>query len=87
MIEQIQDLQTRTQIIDEKLDEVITILKFDVSNNCSKMSKHIDFIDNVYDHFKRPLGFICNRVITFMGTPHKYKVITKNDDIIIASNS
>ena len=26
------------------------------------MSSHIDFIDNVYDTVKNPLGFICSKV-------------------------
>jgi hypothetical protein len=26
------------------------------------MSSHIDFVDNVYENVKNPLGFICNKV-------------------------
>ena len=32
------------------------------------MSSHIDFVDNVYDNVKNPLGFFCNKINTLRGT-------------------
>ncbi len=29
---------------------------------CKKMGAHIDFIENVYDNVKHPLGYICNKI-------------------------
>ena len=31
------------------------------------MSEHIDFIENVYDNVKNPLGFICNKISSISG--------------------
>ena len=31
------------------------------------MSNHIDFVDNVYDTVKSPLGFICSKVSILSG--------------------
>ena len=32
------------------------------------MSKHIDFVDNVYDTVKNPLGFLVNKMNTLIGS-------------------
>ena len=44
------------------------------------MSEHIDFIDNVYDNVKNPLGFICNKVGGFMGSSQNYSLTDKKDE-------
>jgi hypothetical protein len=31
------------------------------------MSGHIDFVENVYENVKSPLGFICNKVGSLIG--------------------
>ena len=31
------------------------------------MSGHIDFVENVYENVKNPLGYICNKVGSFIG--------------------
>ena len=48
--------------LEVKLNKILELLENDVAPNCNKMSSHIDFIDNVYDNVKNPLGFICSRV-------------------------
>lgn len=54
-----------------KLQEDVAIIKLkvdgDLKNSCQKMSKHIDFIENVYDNVKNPLGFICNKISSISG--------------------
>ena len=32
-----------------------------------RLTKHIDFIENVYDNVKNPLGFICNKISSISG--------------------
>ena len=48
--------------LEVKLNKILELLENDVAPNCNKMSSHIDFVDNVYDNVKNPLGFICSRV-------------------------
>ena len=48
--------------LEVKLNKILELLENDVAPNCNKMSTHIDFVDNVYDNVKNPLGFICSRV-------------------------
>ena len=55
-----------------KLQEDVAIIKSkvdgDLKNSCQKMSEHIDFIENVYDNVKNPLGFICNKISSISGS-------------------
>lgn len=48
--------------LEVKLNTILDLLEKDINPNCKKMSSHIDFVDNVYDNVKNPLGFICNKV-------------------------
>ena len=63
------ELEKQYSRIEEKLDLIISIFKKDVAPNCAKMSGHIDFVENVYDNVKHPLGYICKKI----------KYITGND--------
>lgn len=60
-------INARMDIIDIKLNKLIGILKEDISQSCSKMSGHINFVENVYDTIKSPLTFICNKVNILTG--------------------
>ena len=53
--------------LEVKLNKILELLEKDVKPNCNKMSSHIDFVDNVYDTVKSPLGFICNKVSILSG--------------------
>ena len=55
-------LEEKINDLDDKLSDILILLERDVKPNCNKMSNHIDFVDNVYDNVKNPLGFICSRV-------------------------
>ena len=35
---------------------------------------NIDFVENVYDNVKNPLGFLCNKVSGFMGSNDNYSL-------------
>ena len=60
-------INARMDIIDIKLNKLIGILEEDISQSCSKMSGHINFVENVYDTIKSPLTFICNKVNILTG--------------------
>ena len=75
--ERVQNLEQHQQRIEDKLDQIMEILESKVSKNCEKMSEHIDFIDTVYDNVKNPLGFICNKVGSIMGSSENYAIADK----------
>ena len=58
----IQHLIKKHEILEEKLDRVLSILNNEVVENTQKMSNHIDFIDNIYNNVKSPLGYLCNKI-------------------------
>lgn len=68
------ELEKQYSRIEEKLDLIISIFKKDVAPNCAKMSGHIDFVENVYDNVKNPLGYLCNKVGSFIGKNETYSL-------------
>ena len=55
-------LEEKINDLDDKLSDILILIERDIKPNCNKMSTHIDFVDNVYDNVKNPLGFICSKV-------------------------
>ena len=74
----IDKLNVKIDKLNVKVDEILHILKKDVTKNTKKMSEHIDFIENVYESVKSPLGFICNTVSHYIGST-KYSLNQKID--------
>ena len=56
------DLESKMNEIDLKLVTILELLQTEIRPNCKKMSSHIDFVDNVYENVKNPLGYICSKV-------------------------
>ena len=54
------EINEKLDRIEEKLDKLLN-QSYDNKNNCEKMSKHIDFIEHIYDNVKNPLGYICQK--------------------------
>jgi hypothetical protein len=79
------ELNKNLEEINNKLDEIISILNKDVTKNTKKMSDHIDFIENVYENVKSPLGFICSRIKYYIGTK-KYTLSDKSDCLKLKLN-
>ena len=46
--------------LNRKMDRIESMLK-ENATNCEKMSKHIDFVERIYEYVKAPLFFITNR--------------------------
>tara|TARA_B110000495_G_C22857498_1_gene500008 strand:+ start:603 stop:845 length:243 start_codon:yes stop_codon:yes gene_type:complete len=65
--EKFDSLESKMNEIDLKLITILELLQNDIRPNCKKMSSHIDFVDNVYENVKNPLGFICNKVTKLSG--------------------
>lgn len=64
--------------IEQKLDEILFILKKDISKNTKKMGDHIDFVETVYENVKSPLGFLCNTITHYIGST-KYTLNEKKN--------
>lgn len=62
-MDKLHNVQERIERIESKLDKILHILESN-QKSCDKMSKHIDFVDSVYDAMKSPLNTICNVVST-----------------------
>ena len=60
-------LEEKINDLDDKLSDILILLERDIKPNCNKMSSHIDFVDNVYDTVKNPLGFMCNKISKLSG--------------------
>ena len=71
----------------ENLNEKVDNLKKNVNENlvgeCKKMGEHIDFIENVYENVKHPLGYICKKVKYLAGNSEiNYTVEDSSGNII-----
>ena len=64
-MDKLHNVQERIERIESKLDKILHILESN-QKSCDKMSKHIDFVDSVYDAMKYPLNTICN-VVSMIG--------------------
>ena len=52
-------LENKVNDLDVKLVKILSLLEKN-SEDCKKMSSHIDFIDGVYENVKAPMNYICN---------------------------
>jgi len=65
-------LNDNIEKIDKKVDKLAEALDGDLLPECKKMGSHIDFVENVYDAVKHPLGFLCNKIKNFTGGNNNY---------------
>lgn len=55
-------LQDRMKNIETKLNMICDVLDSDIKQNVKKMGEHIDFVDTVYDHVKKPMNYVLSRL-------------------------
>lgn len=65
MNDKIDELEKKIYDIEKKIDKILLILESDISPNCSRMDKHISFIESVYNNVKSPMDYICNSINRF----------------------
>tara|TARA_B100000424_G_C22836954_1_gene446837 strand:- start:28 stop:327 length:300 start_codon:yes stop_codon:yes gene_type:complete len=70
--EEFKELKEEILEINKKLDLILQFLEKDVKVNCDKMGEHIDFVENVYDNVKNPLGYLCNKINFFSNKNKEY---------------
>jgi chromosome segregation ATPase len=58
----------------DKLQNSINKLQKEIEKmnlNQTKMSQHIDFVENIYENVKHPLGYVCHKISSVMGNEIK----------------
>jgi len=75
-VEEIKELKEEMKEMNKKLDLILNFLEKDVKVNCDKMGEHIDFVENVYDNVKNPLGYLCNKINFFSNKNKEYTLET-----------
>ena len=73
-------LSDKVQSLEEKIDSINNKVDEEVLEECKKMGSHIDFVENVYDTVKHPLGFICNKIKGITGSSSSQYTLTDLDD-------
>src|SRR5210317_1371158 len=85
----IDTLTKNLENVNNKLDLIIETLNVDVKEKCDKMGEHIDFIENIYDNVKNPLGYLCNKLNSITDTSN-YSLedfeSEEDDDFILDEN-
>ena len=64
-------LNNNIEIMDKKINKLSNNINDNLVPECKKMGSHIDFVENVYDTVKYPLGYLCNKIkaLTEVNTP------------------
>ncbi len=78
----INNLEKKMECIDKKLDFIIEFFEKDVKKNCDKMGEHIDFVENIYDNVKNPLGYLCSKINYLSGRDKRFTLtdVENNSD-------
>lgn len=72
--EKIDGMERKIEKLDEKIEE-------DILDECKKMGSHIDFVEEVYDNVKHPLGYIVKKIkyLTVGGDNTQYTLTNINE--------
>jgi hypothetical protein len=60
MLEMMRTTHEKIDSLERKIDKLEIKMNEDVLVECKKMGTHIDFVENVYENVKHPLGYICS---------------------------
>ena len=76
--ERVENIEKNIIEMNEKLDLIIKTINKDLTNDCKKMAKHIDFVEGVYENVKHPLNFICSKVTPLITNSEKASKTIEN---------
>ena len=75
-------LNDNIEKINKKLDDLDESIDEELLPECRKMGSHIDFVENVYDTVKHPLGYLCNKIKGITGRNQEYSLTNiSNSDV------
>ena len=67
--QRITSLESSVKNLNKKVDD-------EIMEECKKMGSHIDFVENVYDNVKHPLGYICKKIQYLTGSSDEQYTLT-----------
>jgi len=73
-------LNDKIESLEEKVDNLNKKIDGEVLEECKKMGSHIDFVENVYDNVKHPLGYICKKIKGLTGSNSEQCTLTDLND-------
>ena len=77
--QKIDNIQQKIDNIEQKIDNIMILLNNDIKKNTEKMGSHIDFVENIYENIKSPLGFLCSKLnLLKKNDNHVYELTDKN---------
>ena len=76
--ENLENINNKLINIEEKIDKIESKLDEEITKECKKMGYHIDFVENVYENVKHPLGYINNKIKSIIGTKEINYTLTEN---------
>tara|TARA_B100000900_G_C20285855_1_gene596022 strand:+ start:146 stop:355 length:210 start_codon:yes stop_codon:yes gene_type:complete len=56
------EINTRIDHLEKKIETLILLIENDIKPDCKKMSSHIDFIEVIYNKLKYPIDVICSKL-------------------------
>jgi len=74
-------LNNNIELTNKKIDILTENLNKDLIPECKKMGSHIDFVENVYDTVKHPLGYLCNKIKTLGGNKNYTLTDISSNDV------
>uniref|UniRef100_A0A6C0JBY6 Uncharacterized protein n=1 Tax=viral metagenome TaxID=1070528 RepID=A0A6C0JBY6_9ZZZZ len=75
IIDKVDSLERKIEDLNKKIDG-------ELLDECKKMGSHIDFVEQVYDNVKHPLGYICKKVGYLTGNDgHQYTLTNLEDNV------
>ena len=64
----LEETNTKIETIERKIDNFSEKIDGEVLEECKKMGEHIDFVEEVYDNVKHPLGYLCKKIKYLTGS-------------------
>lgn len=65
--ERLKRIEEQIEKLNKKMEGLDTFIRHNLAKDCSKMSEHIDFVDQVYETVRSPLNYICNNINYVLG--------------------
>jgi len=72
----LEETTDKLETLEKKIDNIYIKMEGEVLEKCKKMGEHIDFVEEVYDNVKHPLGYICKKVGYLNGSSDKQYTLT-----------
>lgn len=81
LLKLVKEIYNKVDNIEKKIDALESRMNEEMVPECKKMGTHIDFIENVYETVRYPLGYFCNKIRTIVGQENQQVLMPiKNDD-------